>query len=219
MVEFLEHWKPYVTVAWSILVSVLTVLLWPLLYRWYRLHKQYVRMARHSIDEYAEIILFGVFKNQIQYDGIGGVPVKYFGEHLHALITKWNAKSSPDIVRPADPVHAKHLRTIMRINAGPCLLHSRLDCYFNVAVLHGGDEYRFARFVACMVRPDLGKLTWHDCPRIVLIEEGALAKVLSEDILPPTDSEDGRLWLRLLREIADLHQRGDSAIEIFTAPR
>jgi len=143
-----------------------------------------------------------------------------FGERLFDLIVGWNERPSPNLILPENPHLAERLRTVMRIEASALLLHCvRIDPYFAAGRKHGSVEYRYVQFVACLVRPDACKLTWHDCPRVVLIEESALEKIGGGSVQPNSPDQDGATWLGILREIAARCAAGrPAAIEVIASP-
>jgi hypothetical protein len=198
--------------------SFVTFVLWPLLYSRYRMHKQYLKMVQCTLDEICEVVIFGVFDGVIQYDPLGSFPTKYFPERLAKRIVNWNVGPSPDVICTSDVAETTHLRAVVGMNAAALLTRSNcVKCYLRVAKLHGRGEYRCARFFACLVRPDPGVLSWPDCPRVVLIEEGALEKVMRDEA-QPNPEKDGPTWLALLKQIGEAHAKNLGCVASFTTP-
>jgi len=112
------------------------------------------------------------------------------------------------------------LRTVMRMQASSLLLQCvRIDPYFDAGQKLGSAEYRYVNFVACLVRPDPGNLSWHDCPRVVLIEESALRKIREGVVKPNTLDKGESAWLEILREIAAEHFASTRhGVEVITSP-
>jgi hypothetical protein len=218
LLDLFEHWKPYVLVVYYGFTSFVTFVLWPLLYGKYRMHKQYLKMVQCTLDEVCEVVMFGVFDGVVQFDPLGSFPTTHFRERLARLITNWNVRPSPDIICTEDAAEMTHLRAVVGMNAASCLTHSSCArCYLRVAKVHGNGEYRCARLIACLVRPDPGVLSLPDCPRIVVIEEGALEKIMRGQAQPNPD-KDGLVWLGLLRQIGEAYQKNLSCIATFTTP-
>jgi hypothetical protein len=218
LLQLFEQWKPYVMVVYYTFTSFVTFVLWPLLYGRYRMHKQYLKMLQCTLDDVCEVVFFGVFDGVIQYDPLGSFPTTYFREPLAKLITNWNVRPSPDIICTEDAAEMTHLRAVVGMNAAANLTRSLCSkCYLRVAKVHGQGEYRYARIFACLVRPDPGVLSWPDCPRVVVIEEGALEKIMAGKTLPNAD-KDGPIWLTLLKQIGEAHQKKFGCIATFTTP-
>jgi hypothetical protein len=218
LMQLFEYWKPYVMVVYYCFTSFVTFVLWPILYSRYRLHKQYLKMLQCTLDDVCEVVIFGVFDGVIQYDPLGSFPTNYFRERLAKMITNWNVRPSPDIICTEDAAEMTHLRAVIGMNAASCLTQSNCArCYLRVAKVHGQGEYRFARIYACLVRPDPGVLSLPDCPRVVVIEEGALEKIITDQALPNPD-KDGPVWLALLKQVGEAHQKKASCIATFTTP-
>ncbi len=218
LLDLFEHWKPYVMIVYYSFTSFVTFVLWPLLYSRYRRHKQYLKMVQCTLDEVCEVVMFGVFDGVVQYDPLGSFPTKYFPERLARLITNWNVRPSADIIWTASAAEMTHLRAVAGMNAASCLTRSHCaHCYLRVAKKHGEGEYRYARILACLVRPDPGVLSWPDCPRVVVIEEGALEKVMAGKALPNPE-KDGPIWLALLRQVGEAYEKKLGCIATFTTP-
>ena len=143
-----------------------------------------------------------------------------FGERLFELIVGWNNRPSPNLILPGNPHFAEHLRTVMRMQASSLLLQCvRIGSYFDAGRKLGSAQYRYVHFVACLARPDCAKLTWHDCARVVLVEESTLQRIREGNVEPGTADRDGATWLEVLRQIADEYFEGHrDAIEVIASP-
>jgi hypothetical protein len=199
---------------------LLSAVVLPLVRQWFALYKEHHQMMRRQFFEHTEVILFGVFQNRVEYDALGVFRTVLFGERLFELIVGWNDRPSPNLIVPANAHQAEHLRTVMRMHASALLLQCvRIDPYFDAGQKQGTPEYRYVQFVACLVRPDPGRLTWHDCPRVVLIEHSALQKIQEGTVEPSTPDKDGIAWLEILRQIGAEYFAGRrDAIEVITSP-
>ena len=112
------------------------------------------------------------------------------------------------MILPQDPHEAEQLADGDADARQSLLLQCvRIGPYF-AAGRTGAAEYRYAQFVACLARPDACKLTWHDCPRLVLIEESALRKIQDPAAQPSAPDKDGATWLEVLRQMAAVHFQG-----------
>ena len=216
----LDQIKPFFPLIGPLVALVISVVVLPLLRQWLLLYKAEHQMVKRQFFEYTEVILFGVFQGRVEYDALGVLRTILFGERLFELIVGWNKRPSPNLITPDNAHAAERVRTVMRMHANSLLLQcARIGPYFDVGQKHGSAEYRFVKFVACLVRPDAAKLTWHDCPRIVLIEEGALRKIHEGPVEPNTPDKDGGLWVTILQEIATEYFEGrHQAIEVITSP-
>ena len=199
---------------------VISAVVLPYVRQWLVLYREHHQIIKRQFFEYTEVILFGVFENRVEYDALGVFRTVLFGERLFDRIVTWNKRPSPDLILPQDPHEAEHLRTVMRMQASSLLLQCvRIGPYFDAARKLGSAEYRYVQFVACLARPDARKLSWHDCPRVVLIEESALRKVHDAVAEPSTPDKDGATWLDVLRQIAEAHFKGGHpAIDVISSP-
>ena len=216
----LDDIKPFFPLVGPLVALTLSAVVLPLVRQWFSLYREHHQMIRRQFFEHTEVILFGVFQNRIEYDALGVFRTVLFGERLFDLIVNWNQKPSPSLIIPANRLQAEHLRTVMRMHASSLLLQCvRIDPYFDVGQKLGTAEYRYVNFVSCLVRPDPGKLTWHDCPRVVLIEESALWKIHEGAVAASTPDKDGTAWLEILQQIAtEYFADRRSAIEVITSP-
>ena len=216
----LEDIKPFFPLVGPSVALVISVVVLPLVRQWFALYRERNQMIHRQFFEHTEVILFGVFGNRVEYDALGAFRTVLFGERLFDLIVNWNQRPSPNLILPANRLAAEHLRTVMRMQASSLLLQCvRIDPYFDAGQKLGTPEYRYVHFVACLVRPDLGKLTWHDCPRVVLIEESALRKIGEGKVQPNTADTDGQTWLKILQEIASEYaSERRAAIEVIASP-
>ena len=216
----LDDIKPFFPLVGPLVALTLSVVVLPLVRQWLSLYREHHQMIRRQFFEHTEVILFGVFQNRVEYDALGVFRTVLFGERLFDMIVRWNEKPSPSLIFPANRLQAEHLRTVMRMHASSLLLQCvRIDPYFDAGQKLGTAEYRYVNFVACLVRPDPGKLTWHDCPRVVLIEESALWKIKEGTVAPSAPDKDGAAWLEILHQIAtEYFAERRSAIEVITSP-
>jgi hypothetical protein len=216
----LDSLKPFFPLVGPLVALAISVVVLPLVRQWLSLYNEHQRIIKRQFFEYTEVILFGVFQNRLEFDALGVFRTMLFGERLFDRIVGWNAGPSPDLIVPANSHEAEHLCTVMHMHASSLLLQCvRLDPYFEAGQKLGTAEYRYVQFVACLARPDAAKLTWHDCPRVVLIEEGALRKVAEGKVEPCTPDKDGACWLEVLRQMGTEYFAGRrQAIEIFTSP-
>lgn len=216
----LDEIKPFFPLVGPLVALVISVVVIPLVRQWLVLYREQQMMMRRRFFEHTEVILFGVFDNHVEYDALGAFRTVLFGERLFDLIVGWNDRPSPNLIVPPHPHHAEHLRTVMRMQASSLLLQCvRIDPYFDAAEKHGPPDYRYVNFVACLVRPDAHDITWHDCPRVVLVEESVLQKIHNGTVQPGTPDRDGATWLTILRQIAgEYFKNHRSAIEVISSP-
>jgi hypothetical protein len=216
----LDDIKPFFPLMGPLVALTLSAVVLPLVRQWLLLYREHHQMIRRQFFEHTEVILFGVFQNRVEYDALGVFRTVLFGERLFETIVNWNAKPSPSLILPANALQAEHLRTVMRMHASSLLLQCvRIDPYFDAGQKLGTAEYRYVNFVACLVRPDPDRLSWHDCPRVVLIEESALWKIQQGAVAPGAPDKDGTTWLEILRQIAaEYFADRRSAIEVITSP-
>jgi hypothetical protein len=216
----LDQIKPFFPLVGPLVALVISAVVLPLVRQWFALYKEQHQMIKRQFFEHTEVILFGVFQNRVEYDALGVFRTVLFGERLFDLIIGWNDRPSPNLIVPTNPHQAERLRTVMRMQSSSLLLQCvRIDPYFEAGQKLGSAEYRYVQFVASLVRPDPGKLTWHDCPRVVLIEESALRKIHEGTVEPGTPDRDGATWLEILRQIAVEYFEGRrDAIEIIASP-
>jgi hypothetical protein len=216
----LDDVKPFFPLVGPMAALVISAVVLPIVRQWLVLYKEHHQMIKRQFFEHTEVIVFGVFKNRVQYDALGVFRTVLFGERLFDLIVGWNDRPSPNLIVPPSPHLAEHLRTVMRMHASAFLLQCvRIDPYFDAGEKLGSPEYSYVQFVACLVRPDPDKSTWHDCPRVVLIEESALRKIGDGTVQPNTPDRDGATWLEIVQQIAVEYFAGRrSAIDTFTSP-
>lgn len=216
----LNELKPFFPLVGPLVALSISVVVLPLLRQWLTLYRDHHQMIKRQIFEHTEVLLFGVFQNRVEYDALGVFRTALFGERLFDIIVGWNDRPSPNLVAPENGHQAERLRTVMRMHASSLLLQCmRIDPYFDAGRKLGSAEYRYVNFVACLVRPDAGKLTWHDCPRVVLIEESALQKFREGKIEPNSCDKDGATWLAVLEEIAAEYFDGPHvAVEVIASP-
>ena len=99
---------------------------------------------------------------------------------------------------------------ILAAHASPFVLQSGpIDCYFRGAEVCGTPSHPFARFIVALARPDAAQLSSHDYPRVMIVEAGALRRIMEEDVLPQYDTKDGRTWLQTVRELGRAFFGGD----------
>ena len=216
----LDQIKPFFPLVGPLVALVISAVVLPYVRQWLTLYREHHQIIKRQFFEYTEVVLFGVFENRVEYDALGVFRTVLFGERLFDRIVAWNKRPSPDLILPRDPHEAEHLRTVMRMHASSLLLQCvRIGPYFDAGQKLGTVEYRYVQFVACLARPDAGKLSWHDCPRVVLIEESALRKIQDPATQPNTPDKDGTTWLDVLRQIAAAHSQGSqSAIDVISSP-
>jgi hypothetical protein len=216
----LDQIKQFFPLVGPLVALVISAVVLPYVRQWLALYREHHQIIKRQFFEYTEVMLFGVFENRVEYDALGVFRTVLFGERLFDRIVNWNKRPSPDLILPRDPHEAEHLRTVMRMHASSLLLQCvRIGPYFDAGRKLGSAEYRYVQFVACLVRPDANKLTWHDCPRVVLIEESALRKVQDPSAQASTPDKDGATCLDMLRQIAELHFKdGHPAIDVISSP-
>ena len=216
----LDDMKPFFPLVGPLAALTISVAVIPLVRQWLVLSREHQQMIKRQFFEFTEVILFGVFQNRLEYDALGAFRTVLFGERLFDLIVGWNDHPSPSIIAPENPHQADHLRTVMRMQASSLLLQCvRIDPYFDIGQKQGSAEYRYVQFVACLVRPDPGKLSWHDCPRVVLVEESALRKLHDGAADGSTCDKDTVAWLDILNQIAAKYFAGSrEAIEVIATP-
>ncbi len=78
-----------------------------------------------------------------------------------------------------------------------------IDAYFRGVEVHGTPSYPFAKLVVGLARPDATKLMSHDYPRIIIVEQGTLRRILDEEVRPQAESQDGFTWLATVRELGE----------------
>ena len=216
----LDQVKPFFPLVGPLVALVISAVVLPYVRQWLVLYREHHHIIKRQFFENTEVILFGLFENRLEYDALGVFRTVLFGERLFERIVNWNKRPSPDLILPQEPHEAEHLRTVMRMQASSLLLQCvRIGPYFDAGRKLGSAEYRYVQFVACLARPDTSKLTWHDCPRVVLIEESALRKIQDPATQPSTPDKDGATWLDVLRQIAAAHfQGGHPAIDVISSP-
>jgi hypothetical protein len=216
----LDDIKPFFPLMGPLVALVISAVVLPIVRQWLTLYREHHQMLRRQFFEHTEVIVFGVFQNRVEYDALGAFRTVLFGERLFDLIVDWNNRPSPTLIFPPNPHLAEHLRTVMRMQTSALLLQCvRIDPYFDAGRKLGSAEYRYVHFVACLVRPDACKLSWHDCPRVVLIEESSLEKIGSGEVQPSSQDQDGATWLAILRQIAAEYAAGHrEAIEVIASP-
>lgn len=216
----LDDLKPFFPLVGPLVALAISVLVIPLVRQWLVLYREYHQIVRRQFFEFTEVILFGVFQNQLEYDALGSFRTVLFGERLFDLIVGWNDRPSPNLIVPDNPHQAEHLRTVMRMQASSLLLQCvRIGPYFDAGQKQGSAEYRYVEFVACLARPDPDRLSWHDCPRVVLIEQSALRKVYDGAVEWNLPDKDAVLWAEIIKEIATEHFAGRRAgIELISSP-
>ena len=202
------------TAAFSVLgwtLSLLmTLLVIPYLRRLMRVHREQALMIRKKLFEHTGVVLFGVFDKKLQSDYLGGFLTTLFGEVLFDQIVGWNNRPSPSLIMPRSRCEAEHLREMLAAHASPFVLqNAMIGCYFKDVQAQGTPHYRYATFVVGLARPDAAKLQAHDYPRVIVIEESNLRKVLEETGLDPQwDTQDGRVWLETVRELGEAYFAG-----------
>jgi hypothetical protein len=221
IMDYLKTYEPLIGPALTILATAIVV---PYLRRLYRLHREHVRMVHKKLLEHTGVVIFGVFDGRLQSDYLGGFLTAMFGETLFDLIVGWNDSPSPSILVPPTDYQCEHLEEILAAHASPFLLQStRIDCYFRGAEVCGSRSYPFAKFVVALARPDANQLSSHDYPRVMIIEVGTLKRILDETVLPQYESQDGRTWLRTVRELAKAYfagrRRGTVVLEVPVTPQ
>ena len=216
----LDQLKPFFPLVGPLVALVISALVLPYLRQWLSLYKEGHQVMKRQFFEYTEVILFGVFEGRVEYDALGTFRTVLFGERLFELIVNWNNRPSPNLIVPGNRHLAEHLRTVMRMQASSLLLQCvRIGSYFEAGRKLGCAEYRYVQFAACLVRPDASKLSWHDCARVVLVEESTLKKITEGDVKPSTTDQDGATWLEILKQIAANYVAGHrDGIEIIASP-
>jgi len=215
----MEYIKPYEPLLGPLLTLLLMATVVPYLRRLYRLHREQGLMIRKKLLERTGVVIYGLFDGKLQSDYLGGFLTAMFGETLFDLIVGWNDHPSPSIIVPKTDYQCEHLEEILAAHASPFVLQSgRIDCYFRGAEVCGTPSYPFARFVVALARPDAAQLSSHDYPRVMIVEAGALRRIMEEDMLPQYDTKDGRTWLQTVRELGraffDGDRRGTVILEI-----
>lgn len=216
----LDDLKPFFPLVGPLVALIISVAVIPLFRQWLVLSREHHQMIKRQFFEFTEVILFGVFQNRLEYDALGAFRTVLFGERLFDIIVSWNDRPSPNLIIPDNPHQADHLRTVMRMQASSLLLQCvRIAPYFDLGQKLGSAEYRYVQFLACLVRPDPGKLTWHDSPRVVLIEESTLRKIRDGQAQSQGSDADSAAWLEILHQIAQEYFDGSRrAIEVIASP-
>jgi hypothetical protein len=216
----LDDAKPFFPLLGPLVALTISVVVIPLVRQWLALAREHQRMVKRQFFEFTEVILLGVFQNRLEYDALGTFRTVLFGERLFDVIVGWNERPSPNLIIADSPAQAAHLRTVMRMQASSLLLQCvRIGSYFDVGQKFGSAEYRYVKFVASLVRPDPDTLSWHDCPRVILIEESALRKIQEGAAEPNTADQDEGTWLKILREIAAEHLSDRRrSVEVISSP-
>jgi hypothetical protein len=195
-------------VGWMVSLVMSAVII-PFLARLYRLHREQQQMIRRKLFEHTGVVLFGLFDGRLQSDYLGGFLTTFFGERLFNLIVGWNDAPSPSLIVPTSDFEADHMAEILAAKASPYLLQSRrIDVYFEGVEAHGSPSYRFAKLVVGLARPDASKLKSHDYPRVIVVEQGTLRKILDEEVQPQWESQDGYTWLETVREMGNRYFSG-----------
>jgi hypothetical protein len=198
----MEFVKPYESLVGPLFTLLLMAIVVPYLRRLYRLHREQGLMIRKKLLEHTGVVIFGVFDGKLQSDYLGGFLTAMFGETLFDLIVGWNDGPSPSIIVPPTEYQCAHLQEILAAHASPFVLQSgRIDCYFRGVEACGTPSYPFARFVVALARPDATHLSSHDYPRVIIVETGALRRIVDENVQPQYDSQDGKTWLETVREL------------------
>jgi hypothetical protein len=183
---------------------VMSAIIIPFLARIYRLHREQQYMIRKKLFEHTGVVLFGLFDGQLQSDFLGGFLTTLFGERLFDLIVGWNDVASPSLITPRNDFEADHMAEILAAKASPYLLQSgRIDGYFRGVESYGTPSYRFAKMVVGLARPDASKLKSHDYPRVIILEQGTLKKIMEEEVKPQWETQDGYTWLSTVRELGE----------------
>ena len=199
--ELFKHYEPLIGPLSTLILMAVVV---PYLRRLYRLHREQGLMIRKKLLEHTGVVIFGLFDGKVQSDYLGGFLTALFGETLFDLIVGWNETPSPSIIVPKTDYQGDHLKEILAAHASPFVLQSRrIDCYFRNAEVCGTPSYPFAKFVVALARPDAAQLASHDYPRVVIVEIGALRKIIETDPEPQYDTKEGRTWLDTVRELGN----------------
>ena len=195
-------------VGWLLSVVMSAVIL-PYVTRIYRLHREQHLMIRKKLFEHTGVVLFGLFDGRLQSDFLGGFLTTFFGERLFDLIVGWNERPSPSLIVPGNEFEADHMAEILAAKASPYLLQSRrIDAYFRGAEVYGTPSYRYAKLVVGLARPDAAKLKSHDYPRVVIVEQGALKRIMEEEVEPQWETQDGFTWLATVRDLGARYYGG-----------
>lgn len=216
----LDQLKPFFPLFGPLVALLISAAVLPLLRQWMTLSREQHRLIRRQMFEFTEVLLFGVFQNRVEYDALGSFRTVLFGERLFELIVNWNNRPTPDLIEPENCHLAERMRTVMRMQASALLLQCvRIDPYFDASQKLGSPDYRYVNFIACLARPDGNHITWHDCPRLLLIEEGTLRKLQDPSVQPNTPDQDGATWLQILRDVGAKHFQGKrAAFELIASP-
>lgn len=183
---------------------LMSAIILPFIARLYRLHREQQHMIRKKLFEHTGVVLFGLFDGKLQSDFLGGFLTSFFGERLFDLIVGWNDVPSPSIVVPRNDFEADHMTEILAAKASPYLLQSRrIDGYLRGVESHGTPSYRYAKLVVGLARPDASKLKSHDYPRVIVIEQGTLKKIMHEEVQPQWETQDGFTWLATVRDLGE----------------
>ena len=187
-----------------LLSLIMTAVIIPFLAKLYRLHREQQQMIRKKLFEHTGVVIFGLFDGKLQSDFLGGFLTTFFGERLFDLIVTWNDKPSTSIIIPRNDFEADHMTEILAAKASPYLLQSgRIDGYFKGAEAHGTPSYRFANLIVALARPDATKLKSHDYPRVIIVEQGTLKRIIEGEVQPQWETQDGYTWLATVRELAE----------------
>ena len=185
----------------SLLMSAIVI---PFLARIYRLHREQQHMIRKKLFEHTGVVLFGLFDNKLQSDFLGGFLTTLFGERLFDLIIGWNDAPSPSLIVPRNDFEADHMTEILAAKASPYLLQSRrIDGYLRGVERHGTPSYPYAKLVVGLARPDATKLKSHDYPRVIIVEQGTLRRIMDQEVQPQWETQDGFTWLATVRELGE----------------
>lgn len=196
------------------LISILfTALIIPYWRRQRRLYAEQREMIQRTLMQNTGVMIFGHFGKQVQSEFLGDFLTSLFGEVLFDIITEWNKDHhrKEAIVMPANEAQAVHMRYLASAKASSFILQSHgLGRYFRNAQLHGTPEYQFCKVLVAIACPKPDRLTSHDHPRLIAIEEGALKRIAADrDTLPQWDTQDGHTWVAVLRELAEDWEEGE----------
>lgn len=205
--------------GWT-LSLIMTLVVIPYLRRLQRFHKEQANMIKKKLFEHTGVVIYGTFDGKLQSDYLGGFLTTLFGEVLFERIVHWNDRPSSNIIVPATDFEADHMEEMLAAHASPYILQSAMiGCYFRNVKRYGTKHYPFAKLVVGLARPDAQRLTSHDYPRIIAIEEAMLRAVLEDRSMKPQwETPEGYTWLETVRDLGKRYfagkQQGIAVLEV-----
>lgn len=173
----------------------------------FRAHQQAQHhLLNRKIDEHTNVLIIGEFDGYLRSECLGSFRTVDFGDHLFRMIVEWNVRPSPHIITPRNPHESAHMREILKCRASEYLQRSRhIDPYLENVEVEGTPSYRHVRFLVCLSRPDAHLLRSQDTPRMLIVEERALSRLMRPETKPEYETDDDRTWLQTLRHLGELY--------------